>query len=42
MVNHTYTDTGNDVTFMKAASSFMDQTLTVAEIIRLVPSFAVP
>ncbi|KAJ8110831.1 hypothetical protein ONZ43_g5772 [Nemania bipapillata] len=33
---------GDNEEFMKAASTFMDQTLVVAEIIRLVPRWAVP
>ncbi|KAF2967330.1 hypothetical protein GQX73_g6256 [Xylaria multiplex] len=32
----------NDREFMAAASSYMDETLGVAEILRLIPSFAVP
>jgi hypothetical protein len=36
------TELCNNEEFMEAASTFMDQTLTVAEIIRLVPSFTVP
>ncbi|KAI3324417.1 cytochrome P450 [Xylariaceae sp. AK1471] len=35
-------ETCNNVEFMNAASTFMEQTLAVAEILRLIPAFAVP